>query len=151
MVVDGQRIHARITALAKRGSVANLHAGGALALVQASERTQALLEQLARSGDGDYATAKKVIAGLLRVTSLSVGVIEAANADDATRKKAGNANAELGCVAAESLLKLVPQIEALHKATAQASRVANTLVGTSSGLVERIAQATAEKSVVERE
>ena len=60
-----------------------------------------------------------------------------------------DANAELGTIAAQSLLKVVPQIEALQKAVSEATNITNSLVGTSAGMAARIAQATAKKDVLD--
>ena len=90
-----------------------------------------------------------MVSSLLSLTGTLVRAIEAADADEKTRKKNDNANAELGTVAAESLLNVVPQIEALQKTLAEANAQANTLVGTSAGMASRLARATAKKAITE--
>jgi hypothetical protein len=72
-----------------------------------------------------------------------------ADGDDKLRKKNDTANAELGCIAAQSLVKVVPQIEALQKSIADASAQINSLVGTSAGMAARLTQAAAKKAATD--
>ena len=90
-----------------------------------------------------------LVENLTKVVSSLVSMIEAADADEKTRKKNDSVNAELGCIAAQSLLKVTPQIEELQQAVAKVHSITNTLVGTSAGMATRIASAAAKKQAVE--
>tara|TARA_Y100000389_G_scaffold71280_2_gene68006 strand:+ start:1946 stop:4234 length:2289 start_codon:yes stop_codon:yes gene_type:complete len=90
-----------------------------------------------------------IVSASLSVIDSLVGIIEAADGDEKTRKKNDSANADLGCIAAQSLVKVVPQIEALQKTIAEASAQINGLVGTSAGMASRLTQAAAKKAALD--
>ena len=141
-------IDGRIRQLAaKPGSIVGLPERGAFLLTERASAGALAFEQLRE--DRSIEHYNEVIKHLLGVTSHLVTIVEAADSDDKTRKKHDNANAELGTVAAQSLLQVVPQIEALQRAVANVNSMANTLVGTSAGMATRIAHAAAKKSATE--
>jgi hypothetical protein len=130
------------------GSIIGLSEMGAQLLDTASVNCTTEFDVF-REDDHKVPQYNKVIKRLIHLTHNLVSIIEVADGDEKTRKKHDNANAELGTIAAQSLLKVVPQIEALQRAMAEASGITNALVGTSAGMASRIAQATAKKDVVD--
>mgnify|MGYP001104505303 CR=1 FL=1 len=127
----------------KPGSIVGLAEHGAVSLANVTQQAKNTFEKFREDRSIDQ--YNEVVEKLLCVTGYLTHIIETADSDEKTRKRNDNANAELGAIAAQSLLKVVPQIEALQKAMSEASGITNTLVGTSAGMASRIAQATAKK------
>lgn len=155
-----KKIDRRVTKLLTShlvGSDTNLGENGSvIAIVPGNEA--ALLDCVAVAGrkyehlvtDNTIANSwHPTVAASLTVIESLLGIIEAADADEKTRKKHDTANAALGTIAAQSMLKVVPQIEELQKTITTAATQINTLVGTSAGMASRLAMATAKKAASE--
>jgi hypothetical protein len=133
---------------ANKGSVLTLAPGGINSFSGAMAEATRLYTNLVDDNTIPGSWHPTVSASLTVIESL-VGIIEAADGDDKLRKKNDTANAELGCIAAQSLVKVVPQIEALQKSIADASAQINSLVGTSAGMAARLTQAAAKKAATD--